>query len=349
MPTAVRNSHSTRQSGRGRRLSTVAALCSALLLASACGSGDEGGDNEASDIKFMFDWTCEGAWLPMFVGESEGWFEDAKLNVKYVEGKGGAAVVPLVASGEQDMSILAATAAMPAMAREIPVTIVGIDAPVSPFYLVGEAGMDSPKDLHGKSVGVQVGEVEGAAWESFVAANDLDESKIKVVPMKPGQEPLFIDGRVDAMLRYYQAPGTPELLEQHPGEESLFPLQESVPTYGDSIVVSNKFLKSDPDGLERFLGVWAKAQKQVIDDQDAARSLLAEKCPELPQSDVDFLVDIFVEGWLAGNHRKDGLLTFDKEGIEQTADTLVRGGLMEDVDISNAYTDEYLPSPPVLP
>lgn len=283
----------------------------------------------------------------MLVAKEKGWFAEKNLDVEYVRGQGASAVAPLVASGERDMAQMSSPAVVLGAARDYPVTIVGVASTVSPIYLIADEDIKQPTDLYGKRMGVQIEQFEGAVWKAFVAAAGLDESKIEVVPTKPGQYVLFIDGRLDALVTFYLDVSTVEILDKHPGKETVLPLQKWVPTYGHVVIANDTFRKEHPDAVRGFLDVWARATAYTVAHQDEALGLLRDKCPELTPKASKFAIDIYVQIWRTAYHREHGVLSFDGEGVERTKEVLVKGGLMDDADISDHYTQEYLPDPPV--
>jgi NitT/TauT family transport system substrate-binding protein len=337
-----------------RRLLGIVSLAAALTLF-GCGGPEEieggagQGQERTTTIDFSFEWTCEGDWVPMFLANERGWFAEKGLKVNHVRGQGGSATTPLVASGERDIASLSAPPVILGAGQDYPLTVVGVASTESPVYLLAEEDIKQPRDLYGKRVGVQIEQFEGAVWKAFLAATQLDESRIDVVPTKPGQEGLFIDQRLDALVMFYLDPLTVEVLAKHPGTESVLPMQRWVPTYGHTMVVNNDFLNENPEAVRAFLEVWARGMKFVSDNHDEAVQILERQCRELSHEAAQFEIDVFVDAWLGDYQREHGLLTFDPQGLERTKRVLVQGDLMEDVDISDHYTTEYLPKTPVLP
>jgi NitT/TauT family transport system substrate-binding protein len=120
------------------------------------------------------------------------------------------------------------------------------------------------------------------------------------------------------------------------------------------MVVNNDFLEANPEAVRGFLRAWAKGMKDTVDDPQAAIDLIIETFPDKDNDEgrvaTEWSVEKYVESWVesAGS---GGFLTFTDEGWTSTKDAIVQGGLTngEDIDISNLYTDEYLPDPAVTP
>jgi len=324
-------------------------LVAAVVLPSCASGGGSPAGSTVTPIKFSFEWTCEGDWALAFVAEQQGYFADEHVSVKYVRGQGGSAVLPLVATGEQDIAEVSAPPVVLGADQDLPVTVVGVASTTSPVVLFADSSIKQPKDLEGKKVAVQVGEFEGAVWKAFVKAAGLDESKIQEVPASGTSNTLFIDHKVDAFISFYLDPATYALTKDRQGEETLLFMKDYVPTYGHTIVVNNRFLEKNPDAVRGFLRAFARALQYATTHRDQTLALLNQKCPELSAGPAKFTMDAFVDDWNAGKAKQDGFLAFDPAGLEQTQKVLVEGGLTKESDLSSLSSTKYLPDPPIRP
>jgi NitT/TauT family transport system substrate-binding protein len=331
----------------------VPLLVAAVLLASCGSDGDDapagGGQAAPTPVKFSFEWTCEGDWALAYIAEAQGYFTQENIKVEHVRGQGGSAVLPLVASGEQDIGEVSAPAVVLGAGQELPVTVVGVASTTSPVVLFADGAISKPEDLIGKKVAVQNGEFEGAVWKAFVKATGLDESKIEEVPAAGTSNTLFIDKKVDAFISFYLDPATVALTNDREGEESLLFMKDHVPTYGHTIVANNRFLQEKPDAVRGFLKAWARAMQYATAHRDETLELLKQKCPELSAEPAAFTLDAFLTDWNTDQSKQNGYLAFDPAGLQQTQKVLVDAGMTEATDLSKLSSTEYLPNPPIKP
>jgi NitT/TauT family transport system substrate-binding protein len=335
-----------------RRRGLLAVLLVVTLVAAGCGSDEPAGNaagGAPTPIDFAFEWTCSGDWALQYIAESKGYWAEENVDVRYVRGQGGSGTLPLVASGERDMAEISGPPVVLGAAEELPVTVVGVAAAESPVVLFADGAIKKPEDLYGKTVAVQSGEFEGGVWDAFVKKTGLDVSKIKTVPASGTSNVLFIDKKVDAFISFYLDPATYSLTEERQGEETLFFMQEYVPTYGHTIVANNKFLQENPEAVRGFLRGWAKATQYATANPDEALKLLTSNCPELGDEPAKFTLDAYIDSWNDDGHKTNGYLTFTPEGFQQTQQVLVEAGLTEAADLSKLTKTEYLPDPPVMP
>lgn len=135
------------------------------------------------------------------VADAKGYFAEEGISHKILDGGPGKNPVPIVAVGQASFGL--ATSGLHLIAARTardPVDVVAVGA----FYQKAPSSLlkvsspsdpePTPKDLEGKTVGMQAGS------EYFVSAmakaNGVDESKIKIVVVQGTAEPLLV-GKVD--------------------------------------------------------------------------------------------------------------------------------------------------------
>ena len=240
--------------------------------------------------------------------------------------------------------------AVQAYADGLPFTVVGVSQPGSPLVIIADGEkVTEPTDIEGTTVAVQVGEFEGSVWEAWAAANGIDRSQVEEVPAGGTADVLFIDHQVDVFMDFYSSGAMVELTEGREGEETLFPVADTLPIIGQSFAVHNDFLAENPEAVRGFLEGWARGAKYMIDHPEETVELVLETFPELEREGVEWSTARFIEFWSVEQTRADGLLSFTPEMWESTKDMLVDADLMEEVDVTESYTREYLPEPPVTP
>lgn len=342
---------------KGRKAILVVVLVA--LIAAACAGDDtdtEAGaeaDGELTTIRYAFDWIeCEANRAVHFAAEEQGFYEDEGVIVETTDAEGSGAALPLIGAGEQDMGQVQAPVAVLGKAEELPVTAVGVHMTESPVIILADGSLEDPQDLEGLEIAIQVGQFEEAVWQAWTREVGLDRDEIDENPAGGQAFTLFLDHRVDGFAWYFATPATLTLTEGREGEETLFFVRDVLDMYGLSIVVNNDFLEENPDAVRGFLRAYIRGIKYVIDNPTESIDLLMERCP--PQQGYDRVaqewnLDRLVEFWTSEPGKTEGLLSFEAEGWESTKDVLVEGGLMEDVEIIDLYTTEFLPDPPILP
>jgi NitT/TauT family transport system substrate-binding protein len=312
-------------------------------------AGSPPAPGELVPIRYSFDWSPDSDWAPVIWADKLGYFAEQGVDVDY--GPGDPALLELLASNQLDIAQVPGPFAVQGYAEDLPLTVVGVQLPESPLVILADAdkGITEPKDLEGKKVAVQVGEFEGSVWEAWAAANGLDRSTIEEVPAAGTADVLFIDHGVDAFMDFYTSGAMPALTEGREGNETLFLVSDTLDLIGQSQAVNNSFLAQNPEAVRGFLQAWAQGAKYAIDHPEETVEMILTEFPGLERPGVEWSVDKYTDFWQSEQPSSGGLLSFTPEMWDATKKVLVDAGLLEDLDISGMYTQEYLPDPPVLP
>lgn len=330
------------------RVRRPVALGAFVVVLAACGGDDQSAEGNTT-INYTFDWKCQGDWAPALLAQKNGYFSDENLEVNFTEGDGGSTALVLIASGEQDMGQISAAPVVLGLGQDYPVTAVGVQMSKNPVVIIADGEIESPKDLEGHTLFAQEDQFEGAIWEAWAADNGVDTDKVESVPARADYLTQFVGRKLDAMVGFYPANATWEMTEQREGDEHIFFMDESLPTYGHATVVNNSFLEDNPEAVRGFLRAWAKGMEYAIQNPDESVELVLDECPVNEPEPLAFSLEAYTDFWASPQAEKDGLLSFTGAGWEATKDVLVGAGFMDDVDVSELYSTDYLPEEPVRP
>src|SRR6266404_8444151 len=151
-------------------------------------------------------WLRIGEYGPIIVADVKGFFADEGITHKTVDGGPGKNPIPIVAVGQAQFGL--ATNGMYLVSARLakdPVDVVAIgtlfqQAPTS-YISIADPGapQPKPKDMEGKTVGVQAG--TEFMFHAFAKKNGIDESKVKLVTAQATVEPLMV-GKMDFFLAW---------------------------------------------------------------------------------------------------------------------------------------------------
>ena len=334
--------------GAGRTWKALVVVACLAMIAAACAEEEEPAGPVT--IRFSFDWKQDGDWAPLIWADELGYFEEEGIVVEWMEGDGSSAVLPLLGAGELDIAQISAPPLVLSVPEGIPLTVVGVQGTGSPNVFLCDPSIKTPADLAGKTYADQVGEFEHGLWLAWVEANNVDIDAVNVVPATgESGDVLFLAGELDCYIDFWTSGAVPEVMNAREGEESLFFVKDSLDIYGQSTAVNNDFLAENPDAVRGYLRAYAKGVQYAINNRDATIAKLVEEMPENDPGSLEWSVDRYIEQWNTELSRAEGILAFEGAGFEATKDALVGADLMEDVDISDLYTLDYLPDPPIKP
>ncbi len=232
---------------------------------------------QETPIKFQLDWRFEGPAAFFLLPEAKGYFAAEKLKVSVDAGNGSGGTVTRVASGAYDMGFADLAALMEFNAnnptapnKPVAVMMVYNNTPAAVFTLK-KSGITTPKALEGKKLGAPVFDSGRKSWPIFAKANGV--GKVDWISMDPAlRETMLAKGDVDAITGFYfTSLLSLEARGVKAADVNVMPYpQYGVKLYGNAIIVSQEFLKKNPEAVKAFLRAFTKGAKEVIANPAAA-------------------------------------------------------------------------------
>ncbi len=232
-------------------------------------------------VKFQLDWRFEGPAAMFLVPEAKGYFKAEKLAVTIDAGNGSGGTVTRVASGAYDMGFADLAALMEFQAnnptapnKPVAVMMVYNNTPAAAMALK-KSGIRTPADLSGKKMGAPVFDAGRKAWPIFAKANNING--VAWTAMDPTlRETMLVRGDVDAITGFsFTSVLNLEARGVKASDVVVLPYPDhGVKLYGNAVIVSDAFLKKNPDAVKAFLRAFTKGMKDVIADPKAAIATL---------------------------------------------------------------------------
>ena len=268
---------------RGRVGATAAVLAVAALALSACASatpaaapsGDAAADG-FGDLTVQLSWIKNEEFSGEFFADSKGYYAEAGFDsVTLVPGPSIGA--PELISGAADVALSDAVSIGTVVASEgAPLKIIGTTYQKNPFTVLSLAdGGDiaTPEDLIGKKIGVQ--DSNTALFKALLAANDIDESELTIVPVQYDPAPL-INGEVDGFIAYL----TNEAITVAASgvETTNLPFADNgLPFVAETITVTDDAITNDREKLKAFLVAEIKGWTDAVNDPEEGARLAYEE------------------------------------------------------------------------
>ena len=240
-----------------------------LLLASSVSA--------ATTIKFANDWKWEGPAAPLLLAWDKGYYKSAGLDVTMDTGKGSLDAIPRVASGTYHIGSADINSLIKFRDKnpELKVSAIMVIYNAPPFAIIGRKslGVNSPKDLEGKTLGAPAPDGAYAQWKAFVKANGIDATKVKIENVGfPVREPMLAQGRVDAITGYSFSSYI-NLKSKGVGADDLSLILMSdhgLDLYGNVIIVNPKFAAENPDAVKAFVAQTVRGFQDALANPEAA-------------------------------------------------------------------------------
>jgi len=337
------------------------ARCLRVLAVAAVALAPFQAGAEETSVVTQLGWLRIGEYAPILIAEAKGFFKDEGIDHKTLDGGPGKNPIPIVAVGQAQFGITSnGMYLVTARSAKDPVDVVAVgalfqQAPTAYLSIVApDAPAPKPKDMEGKTVGVQAG--SEFTFHAFTRKNGVDESKVKLVNVQGTAEPLMV-GQVDFFLGWvvnqtYQIeqeaakPDAPAAVKGKTWKALRF-ADYGLPTYSDVIFVSADTLKKNPEMVRSYLKAVQRGMQFVIEHPDEAAEILAAFPGQIEDAKkLAWRFKLQNQLFQSEDTKKHGLLWMNPATWEQMVAVLKEGDQIPNtVPASDVMTDEYLASP----
>jgi NitT/TauT family transport system substrate-binding protein len=278
-------------SGHGSRPRVLVALLTlvAALAVGACGGDDEksggGGGSGSADTGKPVTLTVGvlpiADLAPLYLGMDKGFFEQEKLTIKPAVAEGGAAVVPAVMSGDNQIGFSNVTSLMLAQEQKLPlkplapgVNAAGSEDEAWDALLAPKGGVTDLKQLAGKKVSVNtLKNLPEVAVRNSLEKAGVDPTKVKFVEIPFPDVPAALEAkRVDAAFAVEPFVGA----SAGAGAKKLAaPFEQVAPNLTIAeYFTTEKYAKENPDVVERFKRAMTKSLEFAAKNPDEVRRII---------------------------------------------------------------------------
>lgn len=318
--------------GSARR--AVALAGAMALLVAACGD-DDGGDAEAGagdDAGGGEELTTIEVGVvpvvdvaPLYLGIEKGFFEEEGLDVQPAIAQGGAAIIPAVVQGDQEIGFSNIVSLLIGQTEDLPVQVIsqGIQATDDPdndtaaIAVPADSDIQDVSDLEGKTIAVNtLRNISELTVSAALEGEGVDVSTINFVevplPDMVGQlESGQIDaaGLVEPFITTGKAAGHRMLIYDRVATEP----ELTVATY----FTSDEFMESNPETVEAFVRAIHRSLEYATENPDEARQAIGEYT-EIPP---DVLEEVVLPLWQTD---------LNVDSIELIAELMVTYGITDE-------------------
>jgi NitT/TauT family transport system substrate-binding protein len=299
----------------------------------------------ATDITFQLNWTAGGANAGFAAAVAEGYYKEAGLDVKLIEGNGSGNTAQLVASNRSQLAYADAVAVSQLIAKGAPMKVLSTIYQSNPNEVsaLKKTGIKSVKDLAGKKVGVPSGSSQTTMLPLFLKANGLKESDVNLINMPAtAMVPALLQGQVDAILGSIDAYQIQ--LEAQGAELTNFRFADNgVPTVSTSIFASNSYIKDNPEVIKKFIAASLKGWSFALDNPEksvkALKSIFPNMTEKTAAAELAAVRPLFCSGGAKYIGKAEDALWVKTQELLSEVKLLPAGQ-----DPKSYYTNDYLPA-----
>jgi NitT/TauT family transport system substrate-binding protein len=331
----------------------------AVVMAAIAGLAAYDANAEQMTAVTQLGWLRIGEYAPIMVADAKGFFKEEGIDHKAIDGGPGKNPIPIVAVGQAQFGIATnGMALVTARLAKDPVDVVALgtlfqQAP-SAYLSLGAANAPTPKpkDMEGKTVGIQAG--TEFSLRAFMKANGVDASKVKIVTVQGTAEPLMV-GQVDFFLGWivnqtYQIeqesakPDAPATVKGKTWKATRF-ADYGIPLYVDVIFTSADTLKKNPELVRRYLKAVQRGMQFTIDHPDETVEILTKVPGQIEDAKkLSWRFKLQNPLFQSEDSKKNGLLWMNPATWEKMIGFLKDGDqIPKTVPAAEVMTNDYLP------
>jgi putative hydroxymethylpyrimidine transport system substrate-binding protein len=256
------------------------------MLAAGCGEKKDttSAPNGTQRFDVVLDYFPNADHVGLYAGIEGGQFRKVGLDVKPRMPPDPSAPLKLLLAGKADVAISYEPELL--LARDKGARLVSIGAivqkPLTSIMALGSAGVDTPADLRGKTVGTAGIPYQAAYLETILKRAGVPPSSVKRVDVGFNLVPAMLSKKVDATLgAFWNYEGVQ--LEQQGKDPSIIRMEQAgVPTYDELIVVARREdVANQGPKFRRFMAALGRGYAAARDDVPSAVDALLKANPDL--------------------------------------------------------------------
>ena len=311
------------------RLCLVVSLLLAGMVMAGCGQTQEADSRAAGTptpaapekVVLSLDFVPNAVHSPIYQAVREGHDRANGIALDIQKPSGGPDALKLVSSGRVHLGVLDIHDLAIARQQGSDLVAIGalIDKPLA--ALIARPGIERPRDLEGRTVGVSGLPSDPAFLRAIIEHDGGDYSKIRTPTIGFTAVSRILSGRVDAVPAFWNVEGV--ALRQRGMDVNAFRVEDyGAPPYPEVVLITARSTLQDRrDALERTLDAIEAGRQETLEHPERAAEVIAEAAEtrdvELIRAQLDAVSPVFAEN-----------LSFDRQVVEEWASFDERIGIV---------------------
>jgi NitT/TauT family transport system substrate-binding protein len=300
------------------------------------------------DVTMRLDWVFQGPNAGFMVAHEKGFYADAGLNVDIGPGKGSGSTAQLVASKATQFGFSDGYVVGNSVSKGLSIkTVAGIyRRNPTAIVVLADSGINTPKDLEGKSVALTPGSAQFQQWPAFAKGCGIDGDKVRVVSIDPaGTPPALITGQVQAIGGFAQGQVPTVEIRGNKKVRVFYYADCGVNAVSNGIVVHTDLIKEDPALIKAFVAASLKGFLHARQHPDELVAAVKKFSPTVDEAITQREAELSWNTWVTPNTVGRPLGWMAEKDWAQTIDVLKQyGGVTSPLEPVALYTNDFVPS-----
>lgn len=328
---------------KSRVVTAVLMVALIMVLATAC-QNNNGQPAELKQVKVVLDWTPNTNHTGLYVAQAKDYFKAQGLDVEILL-PGDAGVIQTVASGNAQFGVSYQEELTQSRVQNVPAISIAaiIQHNTSGFASPTTKNIKSPKDFAGKTYGGWGSPVEEAVIQSVMELEGASADNVNFVSIGDVDFFTAVERDIDFAWAFYAWTGIEAELRNFPlNMIYVKDLSPKLDYYTPILITSEKLTKEDPELVKAFMAAVSQGYEFAIQNPEAAAEILVNAVPDLNPELVRAS-----QAWLADKYQDDAPRWGEQKLEVWTGYTewmLSKNLLEKDVDVTSAFTNEFLPT-----
>jgi putative hydroxymethylpyrimidine transport system substrate-binding protein len=228
----------------------LAAAVVAALVVALSGCGDSGGSGARERVDLLLDFFPNADHAGIYAAKAGGHFDRLGLDVRIRAPSDPSAPLKLLAAGKADLAVSYEPEVLRARDKGLPVVAVAalVRTPLTSIVSLPRAGIRTPADLRGKTVGTAGIDYQSAYLKA------LGPPGVKEQNVGFDLVPALLTGKVDAVLGAYWNYEAIQLRQKGRAPRVIRIERAGVPAYDELVIAASETAVRDrPDRIRKFL------------------------------------------------------------------------------------------------
>jgi len=280
-------------------------------------------------------------FAPLYVAQAKGFFLEQGLEVALEHGFEHD-FVALTGQGKRQFAVASGDQVILSREQGLPIVYVMKwfqRYPVGVMAL-SDMGIDSPKALEGRSVGIPgLYGASYAGWKVLAHTAGVDETAVRLESIGFTQAEAVSQGQVEASVIYIV--NEPVQLRQAGLEVNVIEVSDYIDMVSNGIVTNETTIRENPDLVRRLVRASLNGLEYALDHPDETFAIARQAVPEITDENAD--VQRAVLEASMGLWRSDQPGVSDPQAWLDTVQAMQATGMVETtVDVGELYTNQFV-------